>query len=111
MLISSVESEWSLWSNEILFSVYRCVCKAVSDTVHYPFHSWDISSCKFCSCNDAAMINCESACKIMVENYANTGCGKVIKGSKVKHSYEASNCGSGYGANVYTCAWKMNKKF
>ncbi len=57
------------------------------------------------------MINCESACKIMVENYANTGCGKVIKGSKVKHSYEASNCGSGYGANVYTCAWKMNKKF
>ncbi|CAF1567296.1 unnamed protein product [Rotaria magnacalcarata] len=82
----------------------KCKCKAVSNTIHFSFHSWDISSCKFCSCNDAAMTNCEQACKTMVESYANTGCGKVIKGSKVKYSWEASTCSSGVSSVEYTCA-------
>ena len=87
-----------------LFSVYRCKCKAVSDTVHFPFHKWEISSCKLCSCSDAAMTNCEAACKAMVQTYAMTGCGKLTKGSKIKYSYEASSCNGGYGAEIYTCA-------
>ncbi|UJR12312.1 hypothetical protein I4U23_016489 [Adineta vaga] len=82
----------------------KCKCKAVSNTVHFPFHSWDISSCKLCSCNDAAMTNCEQACKTMVETYAKTGCGKVIKGSKVKYSWEASSCSNGISSIEYTCA-------
>jgi len=50
------------------------------------------------------MAKCEAACQSAVQNYANTGCGVVTKGSKVVYSFEASNCGSGYGSNVYTCA-------
>ncbi len=91
-----------LKKNKIL--LFRCECKAVSNTVHFPFHSWDISSCKLCSCKDAAMTNCEQACKTMVENYALTGCGKTIKGSKVKYSWEASSCSSGIGSGEYICA-------
>jgi hypothetical protein len=50
------------------------------------------------------MTNCQSACRTMVESYANTGCGKVTKGSKVKFSYEASSCNSGIGSEVFQCA-------
>jgi hypothetical protein len=50
------------------------------------------------------MTNCEQACKTMVENYARTGCGKTIKGSKVKYSWEASSCSSGIGSGEYICA-------
>ncbi|CAF0737954.1 unnamed protein product [Adineta ricciae] len=82
----------------------ECKCKAVSNTISFPFHSWDISSCKLCSCKDAAMVNCEQACKSMVESYARTGCGKVIKGSKVKYSWEASSCSKGVSKVEYTCA-------
>ncbi|CAF1058357.1 unnamed protein product [Adineta ricciae] len=82
----------------------KCECKAVSNTVHVPFHSWKISSCKFCSCRNAAMINCEQACKTMVETYARTGCGKTVKGSKVKYSWKASSCSSGVSTVEYTCA-------
>ncbi|UJR14184.1 hypothetical protein I4U23_001179 [Adineta vaga] len=82
----------------------ECKCKAVSNTVHFPFHSWELSSCKLCSCKDAAMVNCEEACRSMVESYARTGCGKVIKGSKVKYSWDASSCSSGVSKLEYTCA-------
>ncbi|CAF2632287.1 unnamed protein product [Rotaria sp. Silwood2] len=82
----------------------ECKCKAVSNTVHFPFHSWDISSCKLCSCKDAAMVKCEEACKAMVQSYALTGCGKVIKGSKVKYSWDASSCSDGVSKVEYTCA-------
>ncbi|CAF1433814.1 unnamed protein product [Adineta steineri] len=82
----------------------ECKCKAVSNTVHFPFHSWDISSCKLCSCNDAAMVNCEKACKAMIESYSLTGCGKVIKGSKVKYSWDAGSCSEGISTVEYTCA-------
>ncbi|CAM4784901.1 unnamed protein product [Rotaria magnacalcarata] len=81
-----------------------CECKAVSDTVHFPFHTWKISSCAFCTCNNPAMINCEKACQDMVQNYANTGCGKIIKGSKTLHKYNAGGCGKGVGKQVFTCA-------
>ncbi|CAF1444966.1 unnamed protein product [Adineta ricciae] len=85
--------------------VYRsCKCKAVSNTIHFTFHSWDISSCTFCSCKDAAMANCEQACKSAVESYANTGCGKTIKGSKVKYAWDAGSCSSGTSSTEYTCA-------
>ena len=50
------------------------------------------------------MISCEQACKTMVEAYAKGGCGKVIKGSKVKYSWEASSCSSGISSIEYTCA-------
>ena len=50
------------------------------------------------------MTNCEQACKTMVESYAKTGCGKVIKGSKVKYSWDASTCSSGVSSVEYTCA-------
>jgi len=40
----------------------------------------------------------------MVENYARTGCGTVVKGSKVKYSWEASSCSSGISDLEYTCA-------
>ncbi|UJR08384.1 hypothetical protein I4U23_012655 [Adineta vaga] len=82
----------------------KCQCKAVSNTYHVPYHSWTISSCKFCSCKNAAMINCEQACKTMVESYARTGCGKGIQGSKVKYSWKASSCSSGVSNVEYTCA-------
>ncbi|CAF0768570.1 unnamed protein product [Adineta steineri] len=82
----------------------KCKCKAVSNTINYSFHSWDISSCKFCSCKNAAMVNCEQVCGTMVENYARTGCGKVIKGSKVKYSWKASSCSSGTSNIEYTCS-------
>lgn len=55
--------------------IQRCHCKAVSDTVHFPFHTWSISSCAFCSCNNPAMVNCEQSCEDMVRNYAKTGIG------------------------------------
>jgi len=50
------------------------------------------------------MTNCEKACATMVENYALTGCGKVVKGSKVKYSWEASSCSKGISSLEYTCA-------
>jgi hypothetical protein len=50
------------------------------------------------------MVNCEQACKSMVESYTQTGCGKVVKGSKVKYSWEASSCSSGISNGEYTCA-------
>jgi len=50
------------------------------------------------------MVNCEQACKTMVESYARGGCGKVVKGSKVKYSWEASSCSSGISNLEYTCA-------
>ncbi|CAF2576551.1 unnamed protein product [Rotaria sp. Silwood2] len=82
----------------------HCKCKAVSNTIYFPFHKWDVSSCKLCSCNDVSMTNCEKACKSLVETYALTGCGKVIKGSKVKYSWEASSCSNGISNDEYTCA-------
>ncbi|CAF4648553.1 unnamed protein product [Rotaria sp. Silwood2] len=81
-----------------------CHCKSVSDTVHFPFHKWKISSCAFCTCNNPAMSNCEQACQDMVRNYANTGCGKTIRGSKTVYKYDAGGCGKGVGKEVYTCA-------
>ena len=57
-----------------------------------------------CQCTNAAMTNCEAACRSMVENYVATGCGKVTKGSKIKYSFKASSCASGIGTEVYTCA-------
>ncbi|CAF1132342.1 unnamed protein product [Adineta steineri] len=81
-----------------------CNCKAVSDTVHFPFHTWRISSCTFCSCNHAAMANCEQACQDMVRNYAKTGCGKTISGSKTVYKSDASGCRESVGKEVYTCA-------
>jgi len=92
------------WNIQKLDVWYRCKCKAVSNTVHFTFHSWDVSSCKLCSCNDASMVNCEQACKSMVESYALTGCGKTIKGSKVKYSWDAGSCSSGISNVEYTCA-------
>ncbi len=50
------------------------------------------------------MVKCEEACKSMVENYSKTGCGNVIKGSKVKYSWEASSCSSGVSTAEYICA-------
>jgi hypothetical protein len=50
------------------------------------------------------MVNCEQACKSMVESYALTGCGKTIKGSKVKYSWDAGSCSSGISNVEYTCA-------
>lgn len=50
------------------------------------------------------MTNCESSCRAMVENYAKTGCGKVTKGSKIKYSFEASNCAKGLSTSEYICA-------
>ena len=50
------------------------------------------------------MVNCEQACKTMVQTYALTGCGKVIKGSKVRYSWEASSCSGGISKEEYTCA-------
>ncbi|CAF1398650.1 unnamed protein product, partial [Didymodactylos carnosus] len=82
----------------------KCICKAVSNTVHYVFREWDQSSCTFCSCNDPAMTNCEGVCKRMVQDYATSGCGKVVKGSIVKHKWEASNCGEGISKEDYKCA-------
>ncbi|CAF1060294.1 unnamed protein product [Rotaria sp. Silwood1] len=82
----------------------HCKCRAVSNTVHFPFHKWDVSSCKFCSCQDASMVNCEQACKALVESYALTGCGKVLKGSKVKYAWDASSCSSGISNDELTCA-------
>ncbi|CAF1053498.1 unnamed protein product [Adineta steineri] len=90
-------------TNANIFS-RSCKCKAVSNTVHFPFHSWDISSCKLCSCNDAAMVNCEQACASAVQSYATTGCGKVTKGSKVKYSWDASSCSGGIGQSELECA-------
>ncbi|CAF3590692.1 unnamed protein product [Rotaria sp. Silwood1] len=79
----------------VIYSIAsNCKCRAVSNTVHFPFHKWDVSSCKFCSCQDASMVNCEQACKALVESYALTGCGKVLKGSKVKYAWDASSCSS-----------------
>jgi hypothetical protein len=83
---------------------YRCECKAVSDTIHFSFHKWDLLSCKLCGCSDASMTTCEEACRSAVENYAKGGCGKVVKGSIVKYSWEASSCSSGIGDGQYTCA-------
>ncbi|UJR29625.1 hypothetical protein I4U23_017173 [Adineta vaga] len=82
----------------------KCECKAVSDTVHFPFHTWKISSCMFCSCNDPAMANCENACRDMVKNYAATGCGKTISGSKTVYKSDAGGCGKAVGKEVYRCA-------
>jgi hypothetical protein len=50
------------------------------------------------------MTSCEQSCKSMVESYARGGCGNVIKGSKVKYSWEASSCSSGVSNIEYTCA-------
>ena len=87
-----------------ILSLNRCECKAVSDTIHAPFHTWKVSSCLACDCNDAAVVNCEESCKAVVADYARTGCGKLLKGSKVKYMYDASDCKSGYGSEVFTCA-------
>ncbi|CAF0747686.1 unnamed protein product [Rotaria sp. Silwood1] len=81
-----------------------CECKAVSHNIHFPFHSWDLTSCKFCSCSDVAMTSCEQSCKTMVENYAKTGCGAVTKGTKVKYSFKASSCSKGISQEEHTCA-------
>ena len=64
----------------------------------------------FVHCNDAAMINCEQACKALVQSYAQTGCGKIVKGSKVKYSWEASSCSSGLSAmrNIHVLEYKLN---
>ncbi|CAF1080483.1 unnamed protein product [Didymodactylos carnosus] len=82
----------------------KCKCTAVSNTVHYPFHDWEQSSCKFCSCSDPAVVNCQAACKRIVQDYAESGCGKVVKGSIVKHKWDAGNCGGGISSEEYTCA-------
>ncbi len=87
-----------------IFSIYSCDCQAVSETFYVPYRSWEISSCKFCSCNDVAMTNCETACKAVVENYALTGCGKATKGSQVRYSFKASSCKSARSNDVYTCS-------
>ena len=69
------------------------------------------------------MVNCEEACREMVQNYAKTGliksfsliilwsvflfqlgCGKTIGGSKTVYKYDAGGCGKGVGRQVYTCA-------
>jgi hypothetical protein len=50
------------------------------------------------------MQSCEQSCKTMVESYARGGCGKTIKGSKVKYSWEGSSCTSGVSQIEYTCA-------
>ena len=50
------------------------------------------------------MTHCEQACQVLVQSYAQTGCGKIIKGSKVKYSWEASSCSSGLSNTEYTCA-------
>ncbi|CAF1315504.1 unnamed protein product [Rotaria sordida] len=83
----------------------HCKCKAVaSKVIHISYHSWDISSCKLCSCSNAAMVNCEQACKALVESYALTGCGKLTKNTKVKYAWEANKCSSGLSKNELTCA-------
>jgi len=80
-----------------------CDCKAVSDTVHLPFHKWSISSCKLCSCKNPAMVNCEKACADQVKNYALTGCGKTLKGSKTVYKFDAGGCWKGVGREVLVC--------
>lgn len=57
-----------------------------------------------CSCKDPAIENCKAFCQSTVESYAKSGCGLVVKGSKVMYLYEASTCDSGYGSEVYNCA-------
>ncbi len=81
----------------------RCECKAVSDTLHVHLESWDISSCKFCGCDNSAMTHCQASCKTMVEIYANSGCGIYPTGTIVKYRWYASSCSSGTSTDQYTC--------
>ena len=50
------------------------------------------------------MTNCEQACRTTVQNYAKSGCGSVVKGSKVKHAWDAGSCTSGIGTEEFICA-------
>lgn len=106
MEIHWIDSKWILNTHEIDEGIFgsSCECKAVSNTLHIPFHSSGISSCKLCLCNDPAMVNCEQACKSLVQSYAQTGCGKIPKGSKVKYSWKASSCSGGISNVEYVCA-------
>ena len=50
------------------------------------------------------MANCQQACEDMVRNYAKTGCGKTIGGSKTVSKFDAGGCGKGVGRQVHVCA-------
>ncbi|CAF2710548.1 unnamed protein product [Rotaria sp. Silwood2] len=82
----------------------ECKCKVVSNQIHFPFQSWEISSCKLCGCEDVAMKNCEQACKLLMQAYTITGCGKVVKDSKVKYTWDAGSCSSGMSNEDFSCA-------
>lgn len=83
---------------------YRCKCKAVSDDFGFNYHKWDISTCHLCSCSDAAMTNCETACKALVDSYAKTGCGKLVKGTNIRYKFEAEGCRKGQSTEKYVCS-------
>ncbi|CAF1309410.1 unnamed protein product [Rotaria sordida] len=82
----------------------ECKCKIVSNKLHFPYHSWEISSCKLCGCDDVSMKNCEQACKLMMQAYTITGCGKVVRDSKVKYTWDASSCSSGMNKEEFSCS-------
>ncbi|CAF2632011.1 unnamed protein product [Rotaria sp. Silwood2] len=82
----------------------ECKCKVISSQVHFPYQSWEISSCKLCGCEDVATKNCEQACKLLMQAYTITGCGTVIKDSKVKYTWDAGSCSSGMSNEEFSCA-------
>lgn len=101
---SRVSEYQTLNAEEIEIHCYRCECKIVSSQLHFPYHSMKISSCKLCGCDDVAMKNCEKACQLISQAYTLTGCGKIVKESKVKYAWEASSCSSGLSNEDFSCS-------